>query len=339
MSIAGAEIIRSADALAAVMPEWRDLWRRATDATPFQAPEWLLSWWQVFAPGELRTVIVRSQDRLLGIAPFYRETGAYGARLLPLGISLSDYTDILAEPADADRVGEVLASAIAEMRDIDGVELSELPPHALASRISAPAEWSLSAEEASACPVVILPNTIERLREVVSPSRLRHLRTARNRAARRGGMAVLRGDHKNHEMLFAALVRLHTSAWKIRGKPGVFCDLRVSQFHALALPRLIEEGTVRLLALEIGGTVAAVYYGFHHRERAYAYLSGYDPDFAFESPSAILIGLALEEAIREGAREFHFLRGREAYKYEWGAKDRTNICYRFVRTEPDRKHG
>ena len=29
-------------------PEWRALWRRIPDATPFQSSEWLLSWWSCF---------------------------------------------------------------------------------------------------------------------------------------------------------------------------------------------------------------------------------------------------------------------------------------------------
>jgi CelD/BcsL family acetyltransferase involved in cellulose biosynthesis len=44
----------------------------------------------------------------------------------------------------------------------------------------------------------------------------------------------------------------------------------------------------------------------------------------------ILIGHAIEEAAREGARDFDFLRGQEAYKYEWGAQDRWN-CRRSIR--------
>ncbi|RUX44983.1 GNAT family N-acetyltransferase, partial [Mesorhizobium sp. M7A.F.Ca.CA.002.09.1.1] len=55
---------------------------------------------------------------------------------------------------------------------------------------------------------------------------------------------------------------------------------------------------------------------------AYAYLGGFDPAYAEESPGAILIGHAIVESIREDAREFDFLRGQEAYKYGWGAADR-----------------
>jgi len=41
-----------------------------------------------------------------------------------------------------------------------------------------------------------------------------------------------------------------------------------------------------------------------------------------------MIGHAIEEAVRAGASEFDFLRGKEAYKYKWGAKDRPT--YRCV---------
>jgi hypothetical protein len=40
---------------------------------------------------------------------------------------------------------------------------------------------------------------------------------------------------------------------------------------------------------------------------------------------------AIEQALREGAREFHFLRGQEAYKYGWGAVDRWNQRRSFRR--------
>jgi CelD/BcsL family acetyltransferase involved in cellulose biosynthesis len=74
--------------------------------------------------------------------------------------------------------------------------------------------------------------------------------------------------------------------------------------------------------MAIDDKVVGAYYGFHHGGRAYAYLGGFDPEYAYESPGSILIGHALSEGIREGGREFDFLRGGEAYKYSWGAIDR-----------------
>jgi len=63
-------------------------------------------------------------------------------------------------------------------------------------------------------------------------------------------------------------------------------------------------------------------------QRASYYLSGLDPAFQRLSPGTVMIGHAIEEAVRAGASGFDFLRGKEAYKYKWGAKDRPT--YRCV---------
>jgi CelD/BcsL family acetyltransferase involved in cellulose biosynthesis len=56
----------------------------------------------------------------------------------------------------------------------------------------------------------------------------------------------------------------------------------------------------------------------------YYYLSGYDPDLEKQSIGTILVAHAVEQAVRDGATTFDFLRGAEEYKYAWGATDRMN---------------
>ena len=90
------------------------------------------------------------------------------------------------------------------------------------------------------------------------------------------------------------------------------------------MPRLAAAGLARLFEVVVEGAVVGSYYGLADGANAYAYLGGFDPDFAFESPGTVLVGHAIAQARHEGARAFHFLRGQEAYKYEWGAADRWN---------------
>ena len=45
----------------------------------------------------------------------------------------------------------------------------------------------------------------------------------------------------------------------------------------------------------------------------------------------ILMAHVIQAALAEGAATFHFLRGREGYKYSWGAVDRWNQRLTFVR--------
>jgi CelD/BcsL family acetyltransferase involved in cellulose biosynthesis len=93
---------------------------------------------------------------------------------------------------------------------------------------------------------------------------------------------------------------------------------------------------LRFYLLRFDGAAAAGFYGFSHGRRGYSYLTGFDPAFGFESPGALLLAHAVEEAIAEDAREFHFLRGREDYKYEWGAIDRWNCRRSFRRGAAER---
>jgi CelD/BcsL family acetyltransferase involved in cellulose biosynthesis len=153
---------------------------------------------------------------------------------------------------------------------------------------------------------------------------------ARHRTSRRGGV-VSRVEAADIVAVLQRLFALHGARWQGRGEEGVLADGAVRAFHLAAAPLLAEAGLLRLYAVTIEGQIVGIYHGLHHRECAYAYLGGFDPAFGFESPGAVLLGHALEEAIGEGAREFHLLRGQEPYKYEWGAVDRWNERLTFRR--------
>jgi len=324
--------IRDTATLVELVPAWKALWNRAPGATPFQSPHWLIPWWHAFAPGQLFTFAVWRSSRLAALAPLYLETGPLGRRLLPLGISVSDYLDVLVDPEWFEPAGHALVSQLTGPGvPWDVCELSELAPDAAALRLPAPDRWPQTSEASQSCPVLALPERLEELRSVLPPRKIRNLRMAWHRAERRGRPTLLRGDRHRAPALISELIRLHRSRWQSKGESGVLADPRVRSFHADAIAGLLDCGLARLYALEIGGQVAGVYYGFMHAGRAFAYLHGFDPAYEFESPGTILIGHAIAEAVREGAYEFHFLRGREAYKYGWGARDRWSRCRTFRR--------
>jgi CelD/BcsL family acetyltransferase involved in cellulose biosynthesis len=127
------------------------------------------------------------------------------------------------------------------------------------------------------------------------------------------------------------LLRLHSSRWESRGQAGVLKEESVRRFHRAVAPNLAKAGLLRFYTLAFDKEVVAASYGFRHRGLAYLYLSGFDAAFGFESPGVLLTVHAIEQALREGAREFHFLRGQEAYKYGWGAVDRWNQRRSFRR--------
>jgi CelD/BcsL family acetyltransferase involved in cellulose biosynthesis len=54
-----------------LVPEWRVLWQRVPDATPFQSPEWLLSWWGCFGNGAPFVLTAREDGQLIAVLPLY----------------------------------------------------------------------------------------------------------------------------------------------------------------------------------------------------------------------------------------------------------------------------
>ncbi|MCA0032118.1 GNAT family N-acetyltransferase [Mesorhizobium sp. B263B2A] len=311
------DVIRDPGAFDDLEPHWWPLWSQCASATPFQSPAWLLPWWRTFAPGDLSVIAVWSGNDLAGLAPLYLERHASGSRLLPIGISLSDYLDVLCVPELKKTVGTAIAETVLSLEWAQWI-LPDLPAEAVSLDLVLPdIEENLSAGHA-ACPVLALAGG-ETIAGSVPARRRRQLRRALRAARRRGRVTITRAEAAP-EMFLGHLIRLHKARWAGEGG-GVLTDMALG-FHRKALPRLAANDLARCWLIGIGDAVVGAYYGFHHHDRAYAYLGGFDSAYAQESPGAILIGEAIAEAAREGAREFDFLRGRERYKYSWGAVDR-----------------
>ncbi|MEK9282843.1 GNAT family N-acetyltransferase [Bradyrhizobium sp. ISRA442] len=326
-------MITDAAELAALAPEWWELWRTSPAATPFQSPAWLLPWWNNLADGEACVLAIRTGKRLVGLAPLYCERRAQGRLVRLMGFPVTDYQDFLIAPTLEGPALAVLRSHLTDADFWDVLELAELPPNASALRMPAPGGYGERTANASACPVLGLPDVFDGPPRVIPARTRRALRTARNRAERRGSLQILAADRNSVLESFEILVALHRQRWNSRGEPGVLADSRVRQFHRDALPALMDAGLLRLYVLQIAGHAAAAYYGLVHRNQAYGYLTGFDPAYAYESPSVILLGFVLDEASREATREYHFLRGREPYKYGWGARDCWNKCRVFHRSK------
>ena len=326
MSRISAEVIEDFDALESLEPEWWDLWRRCPGALPFQAPAWLIPWWRHFSPGSLFVLAVRESGNLVGLAPGYIEDGALGRRILPLGISLSDHLDILVDPVCADpAMAGLVSAALSRSADWDSWELEELPPGAAALRLPVPEGCIDQVVAQTACPMLVLLDDEERRPLPLPKTKRRHLNLARNRAARRGAVGIKRAEPGSVIEALEHLFRLHRKRWETRGGVGVLAPEPVQAFQREAVPKLQEAGLLRLYLLRIADEVVAAHYELLHGSRVYVYLTGFDPDYEYESPSAILLAHAIEQAASEGCCEVDFLRGQEPYKYEWGAVDRWNM--------------
>jgi hypothetical protein len=73
--VGSVETISDAGAFDRLEREWNDAVERAALPHPFLRHEWLHTWWECFGDGRaLHIVIVRSNDRIIAIAPLLLES-------------------------------------------------------------------------------------------------------------------------------------------------------------------------------------------------------------------------------------------------------------------------
>lgn len=307
-------ILRTFDELISILPDWTELHERCSDSTPFQCPEWLLSWIETFRPHQLRVVEVREGERLRGLAPLLIYPRDSERVLAFAGGGVSDYLTLLLQPGSETEVFEEICRALAQDEGWSLVELTDVSGNSGLHKIR---ELRPHTVEHDVCSVTVLPSRSEELPRLFSDRQQANLRNARSRLERAGGGKFEVATPETLDDFLEDLFELHTVRWAALNQPGVVQDERVRGFHLLSSRRLLASGRLRLYRMRVRERTASVVYSLFQRDTVYCYLQGFDPAFSFLSPGTLLMFFVMQDAVRLGMRRFDFLRGREPYKQHW----------------------
>lgn len=107
-----------------------------------------------------------------------------------------------------------------------------------------------------------------------------------------------------------------------RGEKADFMTPDVERFFRDITDALAPLGRLRLGVLRAHDEDAAVLFSFAFRGTLAQYNAAYDPALASLSIGIVAHAWAIREAIGEGFDTYDLLRGKEAYKYDLGGKDR-----------------
>jgi CelD/BcsL family acetyltransferase involved in cellulose biosynthesis len=347
--------ITTIEELESLRNEWMDLWLRCPEATPFQSPAWLISWWQRWGAGELWVLSLRRGERLVGVAPFHIHQGGPSSEthLMLLGTGVSDCLDVLLS-AEAREQGlqTILGCLEADAYRWDKVDFQQLRSGSCLLEMAVSPDWTSQTSVQEVCPVLRLRGGPDPLGQSVPRHMLQKLRYARCRLASMGRVEVTMArpgasslnlpqatrnaqatspGTRNWETrdgdfpeLFENFLELRRARWAAGGQSGALPAAALHEFHHDVARGFLSAGALRLYGLRLDGRLIADLYAFSHGKRTFYYSGGFDPAYAQLSPGTLMLGWAIEQAIREGNEEFDFLRGRQAYKYLWGAKGRLN---------------
>ena len=298
------------DAPAPLEAEWLGLWSRCLDASPLQHPRWLIPWWRHFGAGKtLILLALRDRGNLVAVAPFCGIPEEGGRKLMFLGVSLSDYLDILAAPGYEARAAQTVLEFLPKL-EWQVADLQPLPAASALLKISATAPLRAEVVPLETLTSLELPGSPQ---GSVSAHFAERLATAQKRAAALGPVRYGSADRDSFGGTMEFLLRAHHARWHTC--PG---EARLNAaFHGEAARELMERGALRLETLTIRDCLVAALYAFVHRQRAFFYLMAFDPEFARVSPGALLMQHAIDNFAREGMTGCEFLRGREAFKYRW----------------------
>lgn len=141
----------------------------------------------------------------------------------------------------------------------------------------------------------------------------------RDRAEALGGVTVAFAGAHETDAALTALFDLHAARWRLEGEEGVLAEPRVQALHRAAAPALAAAGLLRLTVVRHEGRIVSVLLAFADAHRGYSYAIGSDFSVPKQSFGMLAFAHVIEDCAAEGCTEFHFLRGEEAYKYQWGA--------------------
>ena len=303
-----------------LLQAWDALWKQCPHATTFSRPQWLLSWVEVFQPERPRILVIENDTALLGIVPFLIYRDGEDRVLGLMGGGISDYLDILVSPLSEEIVMAAIAEWVEEHKhEWDRIYLSDLHERSLLLRQRT--DRLMRCDEHDICPVLDI-RQVTGIDQLASSKTMHNLRTARARTKRAGGGEVEIADHASLDPMLNDLFRLHTLRWKGDGHSGGVLDTdQLRTFHCKVTPALLDEGVLRLYGLRHQGQIIASLYALFEKTTVFCYLQGYDPTFGFLSPGTQILAAVIEDAIGERRDQIDLLRGRESYKYLWGAKD------------------
>ena len=245
----------------------------------------------------------------------------------------ADYATILAAPPDLPAIADVLADDLAAVSDRhrwDVIDLRRLrcgdpTADALAAAFGARemAEgWTLTVEREDVCPVVTLP-VGGSMDDYLAGLGKKERHEIRRKVRRAEAVGEVRLEVSRDPLAdIETFIDLHQKKW---GVNGLFPETPGGAQSRVLFRRLFElhgpDGPLRLTFLSVGGRRIASGIGFETDEGCLYYNAGVDPDARDLSPGVLMVYAYVQRALATGMRRLDFLRGDEAYKYEWGAKD------------------
>ena len=305
--------------------EWDLVLSRSVRPSPFLSRHFMVPWARIFAAGREKRICrwIREGEPAGFLFLCLCDAGR-GWELLG-GEQVSDSLDAVVVSG---REEEFWSEFLKASRDLFSSRPLLLPNLVEGSptidclpRVCADLGYRFGKEEMDRSPYVPLPSSFEDYLSLLEKKERHELRRKIRKAeeAAPGISFRLTRAGEEFERDFPSFLALHR---KSRSGKAAFMDDRMEGFFREMAEGFLSAGRLRLAFLTGGTGDVAAAFQIAWNGSLLLYNSGFDPSRRDISPGLVLLARCIEDAIRDGFREYDFLRGRERYKYDLGGKDR-----------------
>ncbi|MFQ6110367.1 MAG: GNAT family N-acetyltransferase [Candidatus Aminicenantales bacterium] len=324
MRIMEVERLTEADEFQKVGNAWNELLISSRQNNIFLTHQWFSSWWEWFSQGKSLEVLLlkNRKGRLIGAAPLMRD----GERLRFLASEkVSDYCDfVIRKGKEKEFFIHFLDLISLRYPRVRTIELNNIkqssPTLVLLPEIAASHQFSCASWEKEVTLVASLPPSYEDFLSLLSRKSRHELRRKLRRMEELEGVKFVKVTHPK-EMQAATKIFIDLHRRSGPSKESFWKSPHMEDFFLEVVLQFSKKGWVELLFLRHKEEIMASLLSFLYEDSISFYNVAFNREYARYSPGLYLFHECLKQAILERRKTVDFLRGREKYKYYFGAKE------------------
>ncbi len=318
------DLITEFDRFLGLAEEWNAFLNVSGQDLVFLTHEWFSSWWEHLSGNNNLEVLLfkDDQDHMIGIAPLM--TDGRSLRFMA-SHEVTDYCDFIFLQ---DKKEEFYKSLLRYFREnyLDQTHMefinirSSSPTCVLVPEMASKYGFSHSLRETEVTPVLSIPSTYKDYINGLKRKNRHELRRKLRRIEGLDGIKIKKITETRHLLpAIEGFISLHQKSgpeklafWTTEGMPDFFRKV---------VHRFSEKGWVEMDVLFFEDSIISALLSFLYGNEVLFYNVAYDLEYASFSPGFYLFHSSIVEAISRGKSHVDFLRGREKYKYDFGAKE------------------
>ena len=297
-------------------PVWNSLLTKAVTNTVFLTHEWASSWWNAYAGKRALSILVLTDgDAVRAIAPLMVTDFKIFRRLAFIGNNRPDYCDFIVHKEYPAGYEVLLSYLYDDFTDWDEIVLESIPETSplLAALEKKGSHFIVKKKVVDVCPYIRIDNDPETVLRRIEKNQ--SLRRKINRLRKLGNITFRHyTELPEMEEALASLLEAYLRRFderKLRKRLP-----QELEFHRQLLRQMYQKDAIRFGVLELEGRAIAQHFGFAYDGVYHWVRPAFDAAYAAYSPGSIILYHLIDYAVKNGFREFDFLRGKEPFKTE-----------------------